>query len=213
MSRVSLLAAAAALLLGGCAAIGGPKTEVKVYSPTSSTTPDPAWPAADWSLSIGVNAANQMLDSPRIAVRPTPNRFQAYKGAMWADNVPELLQTALVEGFEDSGKITAVGRFGAYSRGEFGLVLEVRAFETVYTDDRPEAVIEVQAMLVRLRGGARAPVTKRFRQVVPGTSPELDAMVDSFGQALSAISTQIVGWTLVEGDRLVKAPKEEPAGT
>lgn len=213
MSRVSLLAAAAALLLGGCAAIGGPKTEVKVYSPTSSITSDPAWPAADWSLSIGVNAANQLLDSPRIAVRPTPNRFQAYKGAMWTDNVPELLQTALVEGFEDSGKITAVGRFGAYSRGEFGLVLEVRAFETVYSGDRPEAVIEVQAMLVRLRGGERAPVTKRFRQVVPGTSPDLDAMVDSFGQAMSAISTQIVGWTLVEGDRLVKAPKKEPAGT
>lgn len=213
MSRVSLLAAAAILLLGGCAAIGGPKTEVKVYSPTASITPDPAWPAADWSLSIGVNAANQMLDSPRIAVRPTPNRFQAYKSAMWTDNVPELLQTTLVEGFEDSGKITSVGRFGAYSRGEFGLVLEVRAFETVYTGDRPEAVIEVQAMLVRLRGGERAPVSKRFRQVVPGTSPELDAMVDSFGQALSKISTEIVGWALVEGDRLVKTPKEEPAGT
>ncbi|WP_146908358.1 ABC-type transport auxiliary lipoprotein family protein [Arenimonas daejeonensis] len=213
MSRVFLLAAAASLLLGGCAAIGGPKTEVKVYAPTASITPDPAWPAADWSLSIGVTAANQMLDSSRIAVRPTPNRFQAYKGAMWTDSVPELLQTTLVEGFEDSGKITAVGRFGAYSRGEYGLVLEVRAFETVYTGDRPEAVIEVQAMLVRLRGGGRSPVTKRFRQVVPGTSPDLDSMVLSFSQALSNISTEIVGWTLVEGDRLVKAPAEESAGT
>lgn len=212
MSRVSLLAAAAFLLLGGCAAIGGPKTEVQVYSPASKITADPAWPAADWSLAVGVTAANQMLDSSRIAVRPSPNRFQAYKGALWADNAPDLLQTALVEGFEDSGKIAAVGRFGAYSRGDFGLVLEVRAFETIYTGDRPEAVIEVQAMLVKLRGKPGVVTSKRFRQVVPGSAPELDAMVGHFGEAMSAISTDIVGWTLVEGDRAVKAAAEESAG-
>lgn len=212
MSRVSLLAAGLCLLLGGCAAIGGPKTEVQVYAPASKITADPAWPAADWSLSIGVNAANQMLDSSRIAVRPSANRFQAYKAAAWADTAPDLLQTALVEGFEDSGKITAVGRFGAYSRGEFGLVLEVRAFETIYTGGRPDAVIEVQAMLVKLRDKPGVVATKRFRQAVPGAAPDLESMVDSFGQAMSAISTDLVGWTLVEGDRAVKAAAEESAG-
>lgn len=211
MSRLSLLAAGAFLLLGGCAAIGGPKTEVQVYSPTSRITADPAWPQADWSLSVSVQASNQMLDSPRIAVRPSPNRFQAYKAALWADNAPDLLQTALIEGFEDSGKITAVGRFGAYSRGDVGLVLEVRAFETVYVDGRPEAVVEAQAMLVKLRDKPGVITSKRFRQVVPGSAPDLDTMVGHFGEALSTLSTEIVGWTLVEGDRAIKAA-EESAG-
>lgn len=212
MSRVSLLAAGAMLLLGGCAAIGGPKTEVKVYAPATSITADPAWPQAGWSLSIGVQAANQMLDSARIAVRPTPDRFQAYKGALWADNAPDLLQTALVEGFEDSGKIAAVGRFGGGNRGDFGLVLEVRAFETVYDGDRPEAVIEAQASLVRLRGGRGVVASKRFRQAVPGAATDLDSMVSAFGQAMSALSTDIIGWTLVEGERAVKAAPEGSAG-
>ena len=212
MSRVSVLAGGLFLLLGGCGALGGPKTVVQVYAPVSKITADPSWPAADWSLSIGVTAGNQMLDSSRIAVRPSPNRFQAYKAAAWADNAPDLLQTALVEGFEDSGKISAVGRFGAYSRGDFGLVLEVRAFETIYSGGSPEAVIEVQAMLVKLRDKPGVVATKRFRQVVPGAAPDLDTMVGSFGQAMSAVSTDIVGWTLVEGDRAVKAAAEGSAG-
>ena len=212
MSRVSLLAAGAMLLLGGCAAIGGPKTEVKVYAPATAITADPSWPSADWSLSVGVQAANQMLDSSRIAVRPTPDRFQTYKAAAWADSAPDLLQTALVEGFEDSGKIAAVGRFGGGGRGDFGLVLEVRAFETVYRGDQPEAVIEAQATLFRLRGGRDVVASRRFRQAVPGAAPDLDSMVAAFGQALSALSTEAVGWTLVEGERVVKAAREESAG-
>jgi cholesterol transport system auxiliary component len=136
-----------------------------------------------------------MLDSSRIAVRPTPDRFQVYKGAAWADDAPELLQTALVEGFEDSGKLPAVGRFGGGARGDAGLLVEVRAFETIYTDGRPEAVIEVQVRLVQFRGGGTVGA-KRFRQAIPGASPEVDDMVAAFGTAMSAITTNIVGWTL-----------------
>jgi cholesterol transport system auxiliary component len=211
MSRVSLLAAGLCLLLGGCAALGGPKTEVKVYSPAAKITADPSWPAADWSLSVGVQAANQLIDSARIAVRPEPHRLQAYKDAAWADTAPDLLETTLVEGFEDSGKILAVGRLGSTARGDFGLFLELRAFETVYTDGRPEAVIEAQVLLIRFRGDRGVVASKRFRQVVPGSAPELDAMVASFGQALSTMGTEVVGWALVEGDKAVKAAAEKSA--
>jgi len=199
MSRHIVLLAATTLL-AGCAAIGGPKTEVKIYAPASSVTVDAAWPALDWHLSVATSAANQMLDSSRIAVRPTPDRFQVYRGAAWADNAPELLQTALVEGFEDAGKLSAVGRFGSTARGDAGLLVEVRAFETVYVDGRPEAVIEVQARLIKFRGGGTV-AAKRFRQSVPGASADIDAMVAAFGQAMSALSTDIVGWTLAEGHR------------
>lgn len=187
----------ATTLLAGCAAIGGPKTEVKVYAPASSVTVDPAWPAVAWQLSVGTSAANQMLDSSRIAVRPTADRFQVYKGAAWADEAPELLQTALVEGFEDSGKLVSVGRFGGGARGDAGLLVEVRAFETVYVDGRPEAVIEVQARLFQFRGGGPV-ASKRFRQAIPGATPEIDDMVAAFGTAMSALTTDLVTWTLTE---------------
>ncbi|HQZ30303.1 MAG TPA: ABC-type transport auxiliary lipoprotein family protein [Arenimonas sp.] len=199
MSRASLITIGAlAALLAGCGSIGGPRTEVTVYSPATAVTVDPSWPKVDWSLSVGVQAANAMLDSPRIAVRPTANELQTYKGARWADNAPELLQTALVEAFEDSGRVPSVMRVGGgSSRGDYGLFVEVRQFETVYEDGTPAAVIEVQARLVKLRGGGLV-ASQRFRHAVPGRTPEVDDMVAAFGDAMSALGTDLVTWTLTE---------------
>lgn len=199
MSRASLITIGAlAALLAGCGSIGGPRTEVTVYSPATAVTVDPSWPEVDWSLSVGVQAANAMLDSPRIAVRPTANELQTYKGARWADNAPDLLQTALVEAFEDSGRIPSVMRVGGgSSRGDYGLFVEVRQFETVYEDGTPAAVIEVQARLVKLRGGGLV-ASQRFRHAVPGRTPEVDDMVAAFGDAMSALGTDLVTWTLTK---------------
>jgi len=212
MSRAHLISAAvlAALLLAGCGSIGGPRTEVRVFSPPAKIQPDPAWPKADWQVSVGVQAANQLLDSTTIAVRPTPNVLQTYKGARWADNAPDLLQTAIVEGFEDSGRISGVARFGGNTRGEFGLLLEIRTFETVYAGGAPEAVIEVQARLLQFRG--RASTSKRFRHAVPGAGADIDSMVAAFGQAMTLVTQDVVGWTLAEGNRLSEAGREESAG-
>jgi cholesterol transport system auxiliary component len=208
MSRASLITAGvAALLLGGCTAIGGPRTEVRVYSPATAVVADPSWPKADWSLSVGVQAANAMLDSPRIVVRPSANVVQTYRGARWADNAPDLLQTALVQAFEDSGRIDSVMRLGSGVRGDYGLWLEVRQFESVYDGAAPQAVIEVQARLVKLRGGGLV-ATRRFRTAVAGRTPEVDDMVAAFGEAMSALGTDVVGWTLTEGARTqATAPK------
>jgi cholesterol transport system auxiliary component len=200
MSRLStiLLGSACAVLLAGCGSLGGPEVKVQVYSPDAKVQPDPSWPRADWHLTVETQAATQMLDSVKIAVRPTPNALQTYKGAAWADTAPELLQVRVIEAFEDSGKVASVRRGGG--RGDIGLMLEVRQFETVYRGAAPEAVIELQARLVDFRG--RGVASKRFRQVVPGTAADVPTMVDAFGQAMAAISGELVGWTLVEGNRL-----------
>lgn len=211
MSRAPLtLAVAAALLLAACGSIGGPKTDVTVYAPVTAVQVDPSWPQADWHLTVGMNAANQMLDTARIAVRPTPSELQTYKGASWADNAPDLLQTAIVEGFEDSGKITSVTRFGGGGRGDVGLVMELRAFETDYASGAPEAVIELQARLVKFHGGGVA--ARRFRVAVPGAAPDTASMVEAFGKAMSQVTTEVVGWTLVEGNRLQAAGAVRSSG-
>ena len=185
-------------LLAGCA-IGGPKVEVRIYDPAVAVAADPAWPAADWSISIATPQANALLDSDRIAVRPTPDRLQTYKGARWADTAPELLQTALVRAFEDSGRFTSVARFGNTGRrGDVALFSELRHFETIYTDGQPRVVVELQARLVG-RDGRIA--TKRFREEVAPATPEVDAVATAFGQAMASLSGELVAWSLAEGER------------
>ncbi len=201
---------AALLLLAGCTAIGGPKTEVSIYSPQTRIQADPAWPAVDWQLTVGTPDTHALLDSQRIAVRPTPDRLQTYKGARWADTAPELVQLALVEAFEDSGKIAAVSRWGG-GRGDFGLFTDLRSFETVYDGGTPKVVIEIQARLVKHRGGGGLVAARRFRTEVSPSGPDIEPVVAAFGDALSQIGADIVGWSLVEGERSLSQDGEGSA--
>ena len=209
--RLGALAAATGLLTGCLGSLGGPKTDVQIFSPATAVTVDESWPAVDWRLTVGPPGANQLLDSPRIAVRPSPDRLQTYKGARWVDSGPEVLQTAIVQAFEDSGKIPGVSRFGGGNRGDFALLTELRAFETVYGADGPQVVIELQARLLQFRPGEIA-ASRRFRVAVP-TAPDVDSVVAAFGRAMSQMSGELVGWTLAEGERAVKAREEGSAGT
>lgn len=188
----------AMLLLSACA-IGGPKIEVQVFDPAVRVAADPAWPRVPWSLTVATPQANALLDSDRIAVRPAPDRLQTYRGARWADTAPELLQTALVRALEDSGRFAAVTRAGASGRrGDVALYSELRHFETIYTDGEPKVVVELQARLVG-RDGRLA--TMNFREEVAPATPEVEAVAAAFGQAMAALSAEVVAWSLAEGAR------------
>ena len=58
----------------------------------------------------------------------------------------------------------------------------------------------MQARLMDVRGDGVA--TKRFRHAEPVSGVEVPQVVDAFGRAMSAISKDIVGWTLTKGQRL-----------
>lgn len=210
MKRAPSLIALA--LLAGCA-IGGPKVEVRIYDPAVAVAADPAWPAADVSISIATPQANALLDSDRIAVRPTPDRLQTYKGARWADTAPVMVQMALMEAFEDSGKIQAVSAWGG-GRGDFGLYTDLRAFETIYEGGEPKVVMELQARLVKFGQGGGLVAAKRFRTEVAPAGADIEPVVDAFGEAMALLGADVVGWTLVEGERAfsAKAAPEAPAG-
>ncbi|GAB2662416.1 ABC-type transport auxiliary lipoprotein family protein [Arenimonas aestuarii] len=198
---------AALVLLAGCTAIGGPKTDVSIYSPQTRIQADPDWPAVDWQLTVGAPDTHALLDSQRIAVRPSPDRLQTYKGARWADTAPELVQLALVEAFEDSGRIEAVSRWGG-GRGDFGLFTDLRSFETVYVDGQPRVVVEIQARLVKFRADGGLVAARRFRTEVAPAGAGIEPVVAAFGEAMASINADIVGWSLVEGERALSEGAE-----
>lgn len=201
-----LVPLAGLVLLAGCA-IGGPKTEVSIYAPESRIQADAAWPMVDWQLTIGTPGAHALLDSQRIAVRPTPDRLQTYKGARWADTAPEMVQLSLLEAFEDSGRIAAVSSWGG-GRGDLGLYTDLRAFETIYESGQPKVVVEIQARLVKFRDGTGLVAARRFRTEVAPAGAEVEAVVAAFGDAMARTNADIVGWTLVEGERALKTGAE-----
>ena len=188
-----------AAVLGGCSMLGGPKEAVTIYAPQARIVADPAWPQADWQLSIGQPNASRMVDSVRIAVRPVPGEIQVYKGAIWAREPDEQLQAALLRVLEDSGRIASVVRQGSGIAADYRLELDLRRYEADYAGAAvPAATIEANAKLVH--AGDRTVVASRtFLQAVPASGTDTALVAEAFGQALGAIASDIAGWTLRSG--------------
>ena len=107
-----VLAAALTLGLAGCSLLGGKKEPVTIYAPEPRVAADPSWPTVDWQLVVAQPQASRMVDSSRIAVRPTPGELQVYKGVAWSRPPTEQLEDLVVRTLEDSGHIGAVARSG-----------------------------------------------------------------------------------------------------
>ena len=82
-------------MLAGCSILGS-KTPATIYAPEPRVAADPAWPTVDWQLALAHPDAARVMDSLRIAVRPTPGELEVYKGASWAKTPTEQLEDSLL---------------------------------------------------------------------------------------------------------------------
>jgi cholesterol transport system auxiliary component len=203
---VALIAIIGLTLLGGCSLLGGQRTPATIYAPDPRVAPDPAWPAVDWQLEIASPDAARMLDSQRIAVRPTPGQLEVYKGASWATSPSNRVQTAVLRALEDSNKIAAVARKGSGLAADYTLLMELRRYDADYAGHAvPAATIEVNAKL--LRSPDQAIIASRtFLQAIPATATDTGSVAQAFGTALAAIAHDVAGWTLASGEQSPSRP-------
>jgi len=179
-------------LLGGCLGSGkrdAPRLfdlQLPAATPLAETRPE--------QLVISEPRAGQTLETARIAVRPSPNELRFYAGASWRDRAPRLLQDAMLEAFEDSRAFRAVGRAGAGLVGALMLGVELREFESVYVDGKPQAVIELQVTLIDGNSG-RALGSTRIRASETARGTAIDAVVPAFEAATARALLELVTWT------------------
>jgi cholesterol transport system auxiliary component len=195
-----LLPAAMLALLGGCSLLGSnERSAVTIYSPIVRIQADPGWPKVDWQLVLVKPSAARVVDSPRINVRPSPSELEVYKGVSWAQPATDMLDDALVRGFEDSGRIQGVARATTGIRADYKLALDVRRFEADYRGQAtPTALIEVNAKLIHVVD-QRVVADRTFRQEQPVPSTATADVARAFEQGLQATTSEVVGWTLVSG--------------
>jgi cholesterol transport system auxiliary component len=202
-TRMHLRFAALALIatsLAGCGLV--PKKEpLALYAPEARVQADPAWPTVAWQLQIPRPHASELLDSPRIVVRPSDGELQVYHGAIWAEPAPDMVQDAVLHAFEDSGRIRGVARRGSGVAGDYELLLDIRRFQSDYAGGSvPNAEVEIVAKLIANRTNTVV-ATRTVRQSVPAGGTAIDEVSRAFGTALSATVQEIVGWTLAEGQQ------------
>ena len=144
--RFAILAAAAALTAGCFGSLKEPVPQPLVYRIEAPKVAAGAPLAADLKVDVGQVAPG--LDSSGIATRWPGQRLDYVAGARWAEELPQLLEAALVESLQDSGRLRSVqGDFGRF-RATHTLVVEVRRFEADYTGGGlPVAQVELTATI------------------------------------------------------------------
>lgn len=195
----SVLLAAALLLLSSCgsALLPGAHSEpptIYVLTPKSTFPAD--LPTVDWQLTIFVPTTDAALNTARIAVRRSPISLDYYAHANWVDTTPRMVQSLLVESFENSGRIVGVGRQSVTLRADYSLLTDLREFQAEYVGDGPPRVrVSLNAKLIRMP--QRDIIAhKNFDFVEPAAGADLKSVVGAFDVALGKVLKRIVEWTL-----------------
>lgn len=200
---------AAALALAGLAVGcsfelpgGGAPPRMYILSP-KSTFPDNL-PKVDWQLLIEVPQSPAGINTQRIALRDSPIELRYFDRANWTDLAPKMVQTLMVESFENSNRIVAVGREAIGLRADYILKTELREFQAEYANALPRFGEETGAdslpPLIRVRINAkliklprRAIVaSSNFEYTVVAAANSMVGIIGGFDEALGKTMKRLV---------------------
>jgi cholesterol transport system auxiliary component len=197
--RRLLLLGAAGAALTGCGgllpAVSGPSAQVYVLTPKTTFRPD--LPTVKWQLLVGGSLATAEIDTTRIVLTRSPVTVDFFGDAVWPDRAPIMVQTLLVESFESTGKITAVGRESVGLRADYILKPELRKFEAIYDAPQGPPVVSV-IMNVRLVKMPEREIiaTTTFNRRERAERNAMPSIIDAYDEALGAVLKRVIEWTL-----------------
>jgi len=186
----------AAALLAGCGVVPGTGTPPRVFVLSPKTTYSPDLPKVAWQLTVDMPVAVSGLDNQRIALQRNALTLEYYADANWVDTAPSMVQRLLVESFENTGKIVAVGRQSVLLRSDFNLLVDLREFQAEYRGSGPPRVhVRLNGKLVRMpqRAIIGTMTADHFEQA---TGTDMDSVVNAFDEALGKAMKRIVEWTI-----------------
>jgi cholesterol transport system auxiliary component len=168
------------------------------YDLTPKSTYDPSLPTIAAQLVVEEPTAASSVNTDRIAIKPNHYQVQYFPRARWVDRAPLLVQTMLVESFENTGKVAAVGRQAIGLSSDFTLVTDLREFQAAVGEgeNSPIAVtVQLNMKIVQEPLGLIV-ASKSFMHRVPEVSSEMISVVTAFDTALGKTMRQAVEWTV-----------------
>jgi cholesterol transport system auxiliary component len=185
-------------LCAACAGAPAPET----FSLGSPGTARPLRPFAR-QLLVSEPSALLPLDGDQLVVIGN-GRVSMIGGGQWSDRIPRLVQSRIVQGFEEQGR--SVGRVGSGLASERILGLDLRAFQLNSAAEAPIVEVEIAA---RMSDGASGQIiaarTFRATESVESASP---AQVSAgLARALDEVTKTLVAWAIANAAR---APASMP---
>lgn len=177
-------------LLAGCGSSANNDTfDLSVSSAPVSQAPS----LRSRQLLIADPTALKALDSENIVVRLSGSEVQYLANSQWSDRLPRMVQSKLVEAFEDTGKLGGVGRPGQGLAIDYQVVTDIRAFEV--DTAKNIAYIEISVKLLNDKNGT-VKSQEVFRSSARVSGSGNANLVKALDNAFASSSREIVAWTL-----------------
>ncbi|GGD91309.1 ABC transporter [Aureimonas endophytica] len=183
-----------AAVLGGCAALGK-STPPDTYEISAPAPRVPASSRQRVQLLVPDPTAIKTLDSTSIVVKPTPFTIEALQNSQWSDRLPRIVQLRMVQAFETTGRVGAVGVPGQGLAIDYQVIMEIRRFEIDAGAGRNTATIEIAVKLLNDRNGT-VRASRTFSERSPVTGSGNPAFVAALDRAFDKVAGDIVTWTL-----------------
>ena len=181
----SASALVAALILAGCGS--GTLDTYSLSAPRDGL----GGRASSRQMIVTEPVATAPYDAERIVVRTGPEAVAYLKGAQWVERLPRLVQTMMIQSFENGRLLRSVGRPGDRFVPDTSLNSEIRRFEIDVTTN--EAIVEISAKIVAESGG-RIVAARIFTARTPGSASDGKAASAALDQALDRILRELVAW-------------------
>lgn len=167
---------------------GGGKAAGLVY--TLSPLVAGAEPAKPLEKQLAVSDTTALLtyDSDRVLTQLDGDQLAPLGNAKWADTLTKLVQSRIVQSFDNTGSQLEVSRPLENGAPEYQLATEIRKFQIVQA---PERVAEVQISAKLITGDGHIAAARIFDGSAPvKTAEEADdakALNEAFGKVLSSL--------------------------
>ena len=190
------------MTLGGCVQLlPPPPAPPQIIKLNPEILVDESIPSVKWQLVVAEPLAPQPLDSTKIVVQKTSPKLTQYfdhiQGKEWTERLPPMVQSLIIEGFEQSGKILGVGRPTQGLTPTYILLITIYDFQVDYGD-----ASSVPMVHLRMTAKLMSPQTRKviasntFEQKLTSKNDSFSAIIDGFDEALSHSISDIVHWTL-----------------
>lgn len=188
MVRSSHILAAALLAapLGGCGGGAAPLTFDLAALPPSGRPI-----AAGRSIVVSEPVGIQPFEADRIIVREPGGALAFLGGGQWADRLPRLIQTRIIQSLENSGRLRSVSRPGDKVAADYQLISEIRAFDVQAATG--EAVVDLSLKLVA-DGTGKVAAARIFTVRVPVSKIDAGSGARALDQALVTVLADVVRW-------------------
>ena len=187
-------------LLGACTGlVPGQTPPPALYRLTPKSSFREDLPPVDWQLVLETPVADAALNTTRIALMRNPMRVEYYARSSWTDRAPLMIQTLMIESFENSDRIVSVGREGGGLRADFVLKSELRELQAEYLDGAvPSAHVAMNVKMVAMPL-RNIIASENFDYRIAASADRLDDVVIAFDEALGKVLRGIVEWSISVG--------------